>query len=464
MDSIGLVILAGGEGKRLKLNVPKPLAPIRGQKLVDYPLAVCFNFLKNKSGSVSVVVGHRREEVTKHINSIFSQVQYAVQKEQKGTADALKSYFADVKEAKNYKYTAVICADTPMLRLEEVELLFNSLVKNKRDAVAATFSVETPKGYGRIVRAQSGFSIVEEKDANAEEKLITEVNSGLYFFNTEYILKHIESIDSKNASSEFYLTDLFQKGRNVEAIHFEEAHRFFGVNDLFQLAEMEKKMNKEKIISLMNNGVYFIDKSHVYIDETVEIAPNATIYPNVYLHGKTKVEANAIIEVGSVIKNSHIQEAAHIKAYSYIEKSVVGKSAAIGPFAHLRAESEIAQDCKIGNFVETKKVKLHKGVKVSHLSYVGDAEVGEESNLGCGFITCNYDGANKHKTTIGKGCFIGSDSQMIAPITIGDECYVASGSTINHDMPSGSFAIARERQVTKEGMARRFIKKKDSSK
>ncbi|GAB4010839.1 MAG: bifunctional UDP-N-acetylglucosamine diphosphorylase/glucosamine-1-phosphate N-acetyltransferase GlmU [Bdellovibrio sp.] len=464
VDSIGLVILAGGEGKRLKLNVPKPLAPIRSKKLIDFPLRVCFDFLGDKNGIVSVVVGHRREEVESHVKSLFPNTIFAIQKEQKGTADALKSYFNDVQSASKQKYTAVICADTPMLTVEEVEVLYKNLITRNLDAVAATFQVENPKGYGRIVRGSKGFSIVEEKDATPEQKFINEVNSGLYFFKTEYILKHINQIDSKNASSEFYLTDLFKSDRNVEAILFQDSFKFFGVNDLVQLGDMEKKMNKEKIKRLIENGVYFIDRSQVYIEEDVNVAPGVTIYPNVFLHGKTEIQSGCIIEVGSVIKDSILSKSVHIKAYSYIEKAKIDDDATIGPFAHLRPDSQIGTKSKIGNFVETKNVILHKGVKVSHLSYVGDAEVGDDSNLGCGFITCNYDGAKKHKTKIGKGCFIGSDSQMIAPLTIGDECYVASGSTINQDMPSGSFAIARERQVTKEGMARRFIKTKESSK
>ncbi|PIP92977.1 MAG: UDP-N-acetylglucosamine diphosphorylase/glucosamine-1-phosphate N-acetyltransferase [Bdellovibrio sp. CG12_big_fil_rev_8_21_14_0_65_39_13] len=464
MDSVGLVILAGGEGKRLKLNVPKPLAPLRGKCLIDYSLELCFNFLKDKKGDVSVVTGHRREEVENHITKRYPKVHFALQKNQLGTADALKSYFNDVSEAKKHQYTAVICADTPLLKATDVDVLFEKLTKQNLSAVAATFSIDVPKGYGRIVRAKKGFSIVEEKDANSEQKLINEVNSGLYIFKTEYVLEHINQVKSTNAASEFYLTDLFKNDREVEAVLFEDGSRFLGVNDIYQLNVASRKLNKDKTKSLMESGVLVLDPSHTYVEDEVEVATGATLFPNIYLHGKTQIGEGAIIEAGCVIKNSQIEAQATVKAYCYIEKSIVGQAASIGPFAHLRAESEIGPEAKIGNFVETKKVKLSKGVKISHLSYIGDAEVGENSNLGCGFITCNYDGANKHKTIIGRDCFIGSDSQMIAPLNIGDECYVASGSTINHDMPSGSFAIARERQQTKEGMARRFIKKKDSSK
>lgn len=464
MDSVGLVILAGGEGKRLKLNVPKPLAPLRGKCLIDYSLDLCFEFLSTKKGAVSVVTGHRRAEVENHINKSYPNVSFALQKNQLGTADALKSYFNDVSEAKKHKYTAVICADTPLLKSTDVDFLFEKLTKQNLAAVAATFSIDNPKGYGRIVRAKKGFSIVEEKDSNAEQKLINEVNSGLYIFKTEYVLEHINQVESSNAASEFYLTDLFKSDREVEAVIFDEGSRFLGVNDIYQLNVAGRKMNKDKARQLMEDGVLILDPSHTYIEDSVEVEAGATLYPNIFLHGKTRIGQGAVVEVGSVIKNSQIDSMATIKAYSYIEKSHVGSAASIGPFAHLRAESDIGIEAKIGNFVETKKVKLSKGVKISHLSYIGDAEVGENTNLGCGFITCNYDGANKHKTKIGRDCFIGSDSQMIAPLNIGDECYVASGSTINHDMPNGAFAIARERQVTKDGMARRFIKKKDSSK
>jgi len=205
-------------------------------------------------------------------------------------------------------------------------------------------------------------------------------------------------------------------------------------------------------------GVKFIDKRHTYIADGVEIGPGTIIYPNCYIEGKTKIGKDAIIEPGSLIRDSFIEDKVTIKAYSYIEDSIIRKSAVIGPFARIRPGTDLGEGSKIGNFVEIKKSKLEKGVKVSHLSYVGDAEIGEESNIGCGFITCNYDGKNKHLTKIGKNTFVGSDSQTVAPVEIGDNCFIASGTTVTSDMPDESFAISRGKQVTKEKMAKKFLK------
>ncbi|TDJ05728.1 MAG: hypothetical protein E2O68_05995 [Deltaproteobacteria bacterium] len=212
------------------------------------------------------------------------------------------------------------------------------------------------------------------------------------------------------------------------------------------------------MIATLENGVKFIDKRHTYVAEGVELGPGTVIYPNCHLEGKTKIGKDVTLEPGSIIRDSIIEDQVTIKAYSYIEDSIIRKSATIGPFARVRPGSDLGEESKIGNFVEVKKSKLGNRVKVSHLSYVGDAEIGEDSNIGCGFITCNYDGKNKHKTLIGKKTFIGSDSQTVAPVEIGDNCFVASGTTITNDMPDGSFAISRGRQVTKEKLAKIFLK------
>ena len=212
------------------------------------------------------------------------------------------------------------------------------------------------------------------------------------------------------------------------------------------------------MIATLENGVKFIDKRHTYVAEGVELGPGTVIYPNCHLEGKTKIGKDVTLEPGSIIRDSIIEDQVTIKAYSYIEDSIIRKSATIGPFARVRPGSDLGEESKIGNFVEVKKSKLGNRVKVSHLSYVGDAEIGEDSNIGCGFITCNYDGKNKHKTLIGKKTFIGSDSQTVAPVEIGDNCFVASGTTITNDMPDGSFAISRGRQVTKGKLAKIFLK------
>lgn len=459
----GVVILAAGMGTRLKLEVPKPLAPFMGKKLVDYVLSpVCRYFNNSKNVQISLVTGHKREVLEGYIEEKYSKdkISFAFQEKQLGTADALKTYFEKVASAKSAKYTVVLCADTPLITEEIFENLLRAMNENNLDGVAASFNESNPYGYGRIIRKDRGFHIVEQKDATEEQRAITEVNSGIYILKTDFILNHLYEIKSNNKASEFYLTDLFKENYKVDAVCFEDKSLFLGVNDLSQLAQAEDIYRRSIAKKLMlENGVILRDPRHVSI-ETLEIGSGSIIHGNVTIDEKTKIGCNVIIEQGAIIKNSEIKDYAHIKAYSYLDGAIVHQRASIGPFAHLRPGADIGEESKIGNFVEIKKSKLDKGVKVSHLSYVGDAFIGEEVNIGCGFITCNYDGANKHITKIGKGSFIGSDSQTIAPVEIGENCFVASGTTVTHSMADGDFAISRSKQVTKQAMAHRFIKKK----
>lgn len=462
MDNFGIVILAAGQGTRLKMDVPKPLAPVVGRKLVDFPLKAAHNFLNSKKaqGKICLVLGHGKEMVEDHLKNNWSECPWEVahQKQQNGTADALRSYFNDIPEAKQRTYTAVLCADTPLITENEIAMLATILESEKLDGVAATFVEENPRGYGRIVRQGDSFKIVEEKEATDSQKQITEVNSGLYVLRTDFILKYLFDLESNNASREFYLTDLFQIERKVKAITFTDKTPFGGVNDIKQLQRSSELLRNKIVERAQDNGVRFIAPAQTFIDDTVVIGSGAVIYPGCVLEGETVIGEGAVLESGVVAKNAKVGKDCKILAYSYLEGAEIGQAASVGPFARLREGSVIGPKSKIGNFVETKKAVLGEEVKVSHLSYVGDAEIGARTNIGCGFITCNYDGANKHKTKIGKDSFIGSDSQMIAPITIGDGCYVASGSTINQDMEAGDFAIARAKQVTKSGMAKRFIK------
>lgn len=459
----GVVVLAAGMGTRLKLDVPKPLAPFMGKKLIDYALSPVWGYFDNsKSASVTLVTGHKRELLESYIQKNYQdkKVSFAFQEKQLGTADALKTYFDKTENSKNTEYTIVLCADTPLLSVDVLSKLMDVIKAKNLDGVAATFKEENPFGYGRIVRKEKGFNIVEQKDGSEEILKINEVNSGVYILKTKFVLENIYDIGSNNKASEFYLTDLFKENYAVEAVCFEDKSCFLGVNDLFQLSVAEELFRKAIAKKLMlENGVILKNPSLINI-ETTEIGKGTIIEANVSIDATSKIGENAKIEQGVVIKNSQILDGAHIKAYSYLDGAIVHGKASIGPFAHLRPGADIGEDSKIGNFVEIKKSKLEKGVKVSHLSYVGDAFIGDEVNIGCGFITCNYDGANKHVTKIGKGSFIGSDSQTIAPVEIGEDCFVASGTTVTHSMANGAFAISRTKQVTKDGMAHRFIKKK----
>lgn len=454
-DSTSIVILAAGKGTRLKMDIPKPLAPLHDKKLIDYVIESAKDF-----GDLFMVTGHQGELVKEHIQESWKDLKanYIHQTEQLGTGHAVRMYFEQAPDADKYAYTIVACADTPLLTKDVFQTLKDEVAKGF-DAVCASFIEENPTGYGRIVRAEKGFSIVEEKDANDEQRKITEVNSGLYIFKTCYLKDHIFNLDSDNKAGEFYLTDTCKAGTNVQPLVFKDKNLFLGVNDLYQLSVAEKRYRNRVMKSLLVEGVRILDMSHSYI-YTKDIGIASVIYPNVHIDSKTKIGSNVIIEPGCIINNSVVEDGVHLKAYTYLTDAIVRKDAKVGPMAQLRPGSDIGEGSKLGNFVEIKKSKLNKKVSVSHLSYVGDAEIGQNVNIGCGFITCNYDGANKHKTIIGEGSFIGSDCQMIAPVKIGKEAYIGSGSTINKDVPDGAFALARERQVTKEDMAKMFIKKK----
>ncbi|MBY0518341.1 MAG: bifunctional UDP-N-acetylglucosamine diphosphorylase/glucosamine-1-phosphate N-acetyltransferase GlmU, partial [Bacteriovoracaceae bacterium] len=409
-------------------------------------------------------VGHKKQDVEESLKQSFgSLLNFAWQREQNGTGDALKSYFSENPKNEKFDYTFVVCADTPLITEETFQRLWIEIQNNTNLlAVAATFETENPRGYGRIVKAHKGFKIIEEKDASDEERRINEVNSGFYLIKTDYLLKKLSQIHNKNKSGEFYLTDVFSQDSDVLALKFEDETEFLGVNTLEQLEAITKVLRYRKLQQLMIGGVMCFDASSTWVDQDVQIEAGVILHPGVKLFGQTKIQKNVLVESGAILKDCIVEEGVQILAYCHLEKAIIRKNAHIGPFARLRPESDIGEGSKIGNFVEIKKSLLHAGVKVSHLSYVGDAEIGEESNIGCGFITCNYDGRDKHKTKIGKHVFIGSDVQAVAPINIGDHSFVAAGSTITKDVPSEGFAIARSAQSTKEGMAHRFLKSKKS--
>jgi len=464
-NSIGIVILAAGKGTRMKTENPKALALCAGKSLLDYVIDAAFTFAKNSSlkAEVGVVVGHRKELLEKwwENHPQKSLIKTAWQREQKGTADALKACFTDIPDFWNNDFTLVACADTPLISADEFQELFSVLIQDPElVGVAATFETLNPTGYGRIVRGSKGFRIIEEKDADESQRKITEVNSAFYILKTSHIKSILGTIENKNKSGEFYLTDLFQENFSVKPLKFKSETPFLGVNTLEQLANVDKLIRTNKLKELMINGVRFLNPEQVYIDFHVEIGTGTIIYPGCTLIGQTKIGSSVIIESNCFIKNSHLADEVEILASSYIEGADIKSGATIGPMARLRPGSDIGEKVKIGNFVEVKKSKLERGAKVSHLSYIGDAEIGENTNIGCGFITCNYDGANKHKTKIGSNTFIGSDCQAVAPIEIGNDAFVAAGSTITKNIPNGGFGIARPHQVTKEGAARKFLKTK----
>lgn len=465
MTTIGIIILAAGKGTRMKVDTPKALSMCLGKSLLDYVTEAAISFANSSElqAEIGVVVGHRKELLEEWWNhhELKDTIKLAWQKTQNGTADAVKACFNDLPQFWNYEYTLVACADTPLITQNE----FNELFKQFRlhpelVGVAATFEAQNPTGYGRIVKSEKGFHIVEEKDADQKQKSITEVNSGFYILKTSHVKEVLGKIDNKNKSGEFYLTDLFQDNYSVKPIKFESEKPFLGINTLEQLAQVEAILLETKLRDLMLSGVRLIQPKNIHIDQDVKIEAGTTIYPFTTILGKTSIGANVVIESGCFIQNTKIENDAEILANTCLEQAIIHSRAHVGPMARLRPGSIIGPEAKIGNFVEVKKANLAKGAKVSHLSYIGDAEIGENTNIGCGFITCNYDGVNKHKTKIGSNSFIGSDCQAIAPIEIGNDAFIAAGSTISKNVPDGAFAIARGQQTTKEGAAKRFLKTK----
>lgn len=468
MNSLGIVILAAGQGTRLRLDCPKPLVPLRGRCLIDYVIDAAAGCRSSfKQSRFGVVTGHRKEEVERALSELFKSKKldydFAFQKEQKGTADAVRSYFRDCHWATQTDWTLVLCADTPLLTSQVLEQLRDYTLKYNLNGAAASFTTDVPYGYGRIVREKKGFRIVEQKDASKQEEAINEVNSGVYFLKTSYLVDKLSSVTADNKAKEFYLTDVFQVGESVEPVLLGCESTFLGVNDLIQLSESERVLNQRKCHELMLSGVRISNPNNVVIEDSVQVEAGSLIMDQSHLLGQTKVGAHVTIEPGCVIKSSKISDNVTLHAYSHIVDSVIGQGASIGPFARLRPGTDLGERVKIGNFVETKKSRLLNDAKVSHLSYIGDAEVGERSNIGCGFITCNYDGVKKHFTKIGADCFVGSDSQAVAPVEIGDRSFIACSSTVTQSVPADSFVISRGKQVVKPGLAKRFIRPKEAN-
>ena len=461
-----VVVLAAGKGTRTKTDTPKPLLPLLDKRLVDYVLGACkagFSDLTREQLEFAIVVGHEAALVQSYIQQAHPEISlFFEQKLQLGTGHALKialeSFIGLGRQAKK---VLVVCADTPLLSGDSLRRGFDLALESKVPSLVFSTDVSDPMGYGRIVKSSAlSFSIVEHKECSLEQKKITEINTGVYIFDYNFVVENIGKLENKNTSKEFYLTDLVRFSEQSRVEKFNNSMEFLGVNTLEQLHEVTqvKKLQINKY--WQENGVIFADVGNAYISSDATIGKNVVIGPNVQVEGKTSIGENVKIGQSCILKNATIGNNVTLEAFTIIDDSKIESGATVGPFARIRPGTIIGSKSKIGNFVEIKKSVLASDVKVSHLSYVGDAEIGKNSNLGCGFITCNYDGASKHKTVIGENCFIGSDTQMIAPIKLGDSCYVASGSTINQDMPEGSFAISRSRQVTKENMAKKFIKNK----
>lgn len=447
------IVLAAGQGTRMKSGLPKVLHPLAGRPMIHYVVDAA---IQAGADDVVVVVGHGREIVEAYLAKAFGdRVRTAVQAEQRGTGHAVSMALPEVRD--DADVLLLLCGDTPLLDASEL----TGLVTLLRDAPALPLAMLTvkpadPTGYGRILRDAGGdvVGIREHKDCSREERMIGETNPGVYVARAAFLREAIPRIRPDNAQRELYLTDvvaLAAKAGGVPTALVKQPMNVAGINDRAQLAEAEDILHA-RIADAHRRGGATI-RTSARIDASVTVEPDATIEHGVVLRGATKIGPGAVIDVGSVLTDVTVAAGANVKPYTIATSSSIGEKAQIGPFSHLRPDSEIEADAHVGNFVETKKTRLGKGAKANHLAYLGDGDVGPGANIGAGTIFCNYDGFKKHRTEIGEGAFIGSDSQLVAPVRIGKGAYVATGTTVTRDVPDDALAIARVKQENKEGYA-----------
>lgn len=439
------LILAAGKGTRMKSELPKVIHEVNGIPMISKIIKV-LEVLKPEENIL--ILGHKKEEVLKVVGE---NADYVVQTEQLGTGhavlqakDKLKDYDGDVM---------VLCGDTPLLREETLEELYKFHKDSNSVTTILTSIYDNPFGYGRIVKENELVkAIVEEKEADAETKKIKEVNAGVYCFKGKELFEALSKITNNNEKGEYYLTDVIgiqvEEGKQVQSYVLNDNIEILGVNSKIELAQASKVLRDRKNVELMEKGAILIDPAAVYIEEDVEIGRDTIIYPGVILQGKTVIGENCQILGATRIIDSTLGNDIKVES-SVIEESILENGVTMGPFAHLRPKSHLKEKVHIGNFVEVKKSTLEKGVKAGHLTYLGDAQIGEDTNVGAGTITCNYDGKNKFKTVIGKNSFIGSDSMLVAPVTIGENALIGAGSVITKDVPDNSLAVSRSKQIIK---------------
>jgi len=456
-QDLAAIVLAAGKGTRMKSSRAKVLHEIAGKPMLYYPLQAA-----RQAGfeRTQVVVGHQAEEVRSAVAD--SGVGFVEQTQQLGTGHAL---LCAAEVMNDFSGTLLLlCGDVPLLRAETLLEMLETHHREQAAVTVLTAELERPTGYGRIIRDDATvLRIVEEKDATAEEKRVKEINTGTYLFDAQFVFSALQGVGCENAQGEYYLTDVVaaavKAGLPTRAVVLGEQDEAMGINDLRQLAVATALMRQRINDELMCSGVTMLDPATVYVDAGVEIGAGSLLHPNVMLRGETSVGPDCVVEMGVMVDDSRIAANVHLKTGSVIEDSDIGNNCKIGPMAHLRPGTNLAGDNKIGNFVETKKAVFGLGSQASHLTYVGDADVGKGVNFGCGTITCNYDGVNKYQTIIEDDVFIGSDTQFIAPVRIGRNSLIAAGSTITKDVPADSLALSRSEQKVIEGWRLRKQKK-----
>ena len=445
------IIMAAGKGTRMKSNTSKVMHLAHGKPIISR-IIDSLNQLEVEENIL--ILGHKKEQILEY----FGDISYVIQEEQLGTGHAVMQ---TEKKLSGYKGDVLILnGDIPLLRAETLKKMYDLYTEKEVDGIILTANFENPFSYGRILtNDRKVIGIVEEKDATEEQKKIKEVNAGVYIFKSEDLLYALSKINNNNEKGEYYLTDVIRILSDIDkkiiSYSLKDSMEIQGVNSKVELALVSEVLRNRKNNSLMEEGVILIDPATTYIDDEVKIGMDSVIYPNVIIQGNTEIGENTQIMSNTRIIDSKIYNNVRVES-SVIEESIVEDGATIGPFAHLRPKTHLKENVHIGNFVETKKSILERGVKAGHLTYLGDAHIGEKTNIGAGTITCNYDGKNKFKTVIGKNVFIGSDTMLVAPVEVGDDALIGAGSVITKNVPKNALGVARSKQIIKEGW-----KKKD---
>jgi bifunctional UDP-N-acetylglucosamine pyrophosphorylase / glucosamine-1-phosphate N-acetyltransferase len=452
-----IAIMAAGKGTRLKSKHPKVLHEVGGKPLLAHVIAAARKV--GAAEDIYAIIGHEADAVQRAVEG--TGIRFVTQEPQRGTGHAV---MCAAKSLAGYDQVIILSGDAPLISSTTIERLRDFHQRSRSAMTLLSAHLENPTGYGRVIRAGAKSDevkeIVEEKSCTPAQRKIREINSGFYAFSVKDLFDHIEELKTDNPHGEYYLTDmaavLRRANKRVVAIQTDNPGEILGSNTRAELVELDQKMRADKCRKLMDEGVTIFNPPSCVIDSDVEVGADTTIEPFVQLLGKTRIGADCRIRSYSVVQNCHIGDGVTIRPGCVLDQARVGNGALLGPYSHLRPGSEIGEGAHVGNFVETKKVKLGKGSKANHLTYLGDAEIGEGVNIGAGTITCNYDGVHKHTTVIEDGVFVGSDSTLVAPVKLGKGAYVGAASCITEDVPAESLAIGRSKQVVKDG----WVKKK----
>lgn len=463
MRDLGVILLAAGEGKRMKSGLPKVLHRLGGKPLFFYPLEAALGL---KPKRIAVVVGHGAEEVKRACQQ--KGIAWVDQEKQLGTGHAVGCARAAFKDFSGD--ILILSGDVPLISEQILARLLDRHRKEKAVLTLLTASLAKPSGYGRVLRDGQGrvVGVVEEKDASEAEKKIREINAGVYAVAPDFLFPALEGLTNHNQQGEYYLPDIvavaLREKKHVAALQAEEPGEIQGINTREELAIMEKSLRERINRKWMEAGVTLQDPQTTYIEEGVSIGKETVIGPNTHLMGRTVIGEGCRIDGSAYITDARIGNGVHLRFSVVLSDCRVEEGAIIGPFAHLRPGSALGPNVHIGNFVETKEAKIGAGTKANHLTYIGDATIGKESNIGAGTITCNYDGFKKYRTTIGDRVQVGSDSTLVAPVSLGDDAYVATATTVRRDVPAGALVYNERREKTQEGWTAQKRKKMKAKK